>query len=126
MELKRTALILLLASPLLAQEKYDPKKVAGRLQAALQGGPSCASGFEQMPETTLETVRRYFFNTERRVTIHVTFAKPCATLDRWILHIRDVTDAAGDVKIRTLNETPLGMDIEALRGHAIEWRISTR
>lgn len=124
--IRRLLLVLLIALPVFPQAKHDPKVAIGKAMVAMQGS-YCASGMVIMPETSLEATWRYFTGQEKLSVVHVQFSHPCGQLSKWILHIRDL-DSESDTasNLWTLNETSDGMDIKAVRGHAIDWRVSTR
>lgn len=125
----RRLLVFLIPFVLFAQAKkpkQDHAKELAKLAASLNSGSYCAAGLTFMPETNLQSVARIFTGKDYIERIHVAFPKNCGPLDHWILHISDINSATGTLVVRTLNETPAGMDIEAYRGHWIDWRVATR
>lgn len=135
-KLKRLLVFLIIAVPLLAQT--DRKKLPDELKhpVAVPIGAYCGGGLDQIPETKIEQIARYFLGDSRKKGIvHVNFIRPCTSSNpgaktvtwMWVLNIRDITNENDTVSnLKTLNESATGMDIEGIRGHTIEWRVATR
>jgi hypothetical protein len=131
-------LVLLIAIPLLAQ---TPKIPAGMLPSPTMGATAagrsyCGGGLAFISETTFQKLRRVFTgDSGAKAIVHVNFDKPCISANpgaktvtwMWVMHIKDITNEADSISnLKTLNETATGMDIEGIRGHTIDWTVTTR
>jgi hypothetical protein len=129
--------IFLIPFVLLAQTPKQPHPLSPAARGAdilIFPGRYCGGGLTEIPQTKFQAIRDYLRGPVK-ATVHVTFVHDCSSSNpgaikpawMWILHIEDVTNKEDSISnLKTLNESATGMDIEGIRGHTINWTVTTR
>jgi hypothetical protein len=127
--------VLLIPFGLLAQTpKPDPSVYKERPAMGFGGNRYCGGGLTEIPQTKLQAIHDYFRGPSKGV-IHVAFVHDCSSTNigaktpswMWVVKIKDITNPEDTISnLKTLNESAMGMDIEGIRGHTIDWTVTTR
>jgi hypothetical protein len=131
----RRFLVLLIPFVLFAQVKRpDPSVYKERPPMGFGGSRYCGGGLTDIPQTMFQAMRDYLRGPAKGI-VHVTFVHDCSSKNpgaktpswMWVLRIKDVTNPDDSISnLRTLNESANGMDIEGIRGHTVDWTVTTR